>query len=290
MELELIKRIATMVLERLAPFCQAFPHPRPIPVGVSGRHVHLSAADLESLYGAGHSLQQQRELSQPGQYAATETVTLVGPKGCLERVRVLGPLRGRTQVEISRSDAIHLGLNPPVRESGHLDGAPGVTIVGPQGPVPLREGLIVARRHIHMSPAEAEAFGVKDGENVRVLVGRERSLVFDQVTMRVKHGFALELHLDTDEANAAGLGNGDTVHLLTRVPAKTPQGYAPMPEDAGERARETVKGALALVTDQDVRRARRDGTGIMLRKDGLLTPLARDTAKELGVQISREVK
>ena len=213
-----------MILERMAPLCQAFPHPRPIPVGISGRHVHCSAGDLETLYGSGHSLLRQRELSQPGQYAAAESVTLVGPKGCLERVRVLGPLRERTQVEISRSDAVHLGLNPPVRESGDLDGTLGVTIVGPQGPVPLREGLIVARRHIHMSPTEAEFFGVKNGENVRVLAGNERNLIFDQVTVRVKPGFALELHLDTDEANAAGLGNGDTVRLLTRVPVKAPQG------------------------------------------------------------------
>ena len=290
MELDLIKRIVALILERTAPFCQAFPHPRPIPVGVSSRHVHLSAADLATLYGTGHSLQKQRDLSQPGQYAAMETVTLVGPKGCLERVRVLGPLRERTQVEISRSDAIHLGLNPPVRESGNLDGTLGVTIVGPQGPVPLREGLIVARRHIHMSPAEAEGFGLKDGENVRILAGQERNLVFDQVTVRVKPGFALELHLDTDEANAAGLGNGDTARLLTRIPAKPPQGFAPFSETAGGSMRAPVHGALSLVTEQDIRRARRDGTAILVTKDGLLTPLARDTAKELGVQISREVK
>ncbi len=280
--------MAAAILERVAPLCQAYPHPRPIPVGVSGRHVHLCAADLAALYGKGHSLQKQRELSQPGQYAAVETVTLVGPRGCLERVRVLGPLRERSQVEISRSDAIHLGLNPPVRESGNLDGTPGVTVVGPQGPVLLREGLIVARRHIHMSPAEAKGFGVKDGESVRVLAGRERNLVFGQVTVRVKSGFALELHLDTDEANAAGLGNGDTVRLLTHIQAGTPQGSASPAEAAGGGIRET-QGALALVTEQDVRRARRDGTAILMTKDGLLTPLARDTAKELGVQISREV-
>ncbi len=290
MEPDLIERIVAAVLRRLAPFCQMAQHPRPIPVGISGRHVHLAAADLAALYGAGHLLQKQRDLSQPGQFAAAETVTLAGPKGCLERVRVLGPLRERTQVEISRSDAFHLGLNPPVRESGRLDGTSGITIVGPQGPVLLREGLIVARRHLHMSPADAEGYEVRDGENVRILAGRERNLIFDRVTVRVKPEFALELHLDTDEANAAGLGNGDAVYLLAPMLARAP-GFSLFSETSGAGGPVKAAEALALITEEVVRRARRDGAAsLLLAKGGLITPLACDTAKELGVQIAREVR
>lgn len=215
---------------------------------------------------------------------------MAGPKGCLERVRVLGPVRKRTQVEISRTDAIRLGLSPPVRESGDLEGTSGLTLIGPKGTIQLKEGLIIARRHVHMSPADAVVFGVKDGESVRILAGGERGLVFDRVTVRVDRSFSLELHLDTDEANAAGLGNGETVRLLTIAPSGPPGMRESTSETGGEGRREPVTEILALVTEQEVRRARRRGGGIHVRKGGLVTPLARDTAKELGVEIIDEVR
>ncbi|MCL6614691.1 MAG: phosphate propanoyltransferase, partial [Firmicutes bacterium] len=214
MEGETLRRLVRAILARLAPFLAARPHPRPIPVGVSNRHVHLAAADLAALFGPGYALKPERPLSQPGQFAAAETVIVAGPKGCLEKVRVLGPVRRQSQVEIARTDAFSLGLSPPVRESGDLAGTPGVILIGPYGSVRLAEGLIIARRHIHMAPADAEEFGVADGESVHVLAGGERGLVFAEVLVRVKKDFALELHLDTDEANAAGVKNGDSAALL----------------------------------------------------------------------------
>ncbi len=184
-----------------------------IPVGVSARHVHLSSEDVERLFGPGYQLRPLVEL-QPGQYAAKETVTLVGPKGVLQNVRVLGPPRSRTQVEISRTDGYVLGLNPPVRDSGDLDGSEGVVIVGPRGAVALAEGVICAARHIHMPPEHAAALGLKQGERVRVRTDGIRPVVFDSVLVRVSEEARTEMHIDTDEANAAGLSTGDKVRLL----------------------------------------------------------------------------
>lgn len=187
---------------------------RKIPVGVSGRHVHVSQKDLEALFGSGYSLTCFKELSQPGQFAANETVTLVGPKGVIQKVRILGPVRKATQVEISRTDCYALGIDAPVRESGDLAGTPGIVIVGPNGPVKVDEGVIVAKRHIHFTPDLAKEYGVSDGETVAVRTEGPRALVFDEVVVRVRGDFALDMHIDTDEANAAGLKQGDFVTLL----------------------------------------------------------------------------
>ncbi|MBO8167555.1 MAG: phosphate propanoyltransferase [Thermoanaerobacteraceae bacterium] len=185
-----------------------------VPVGVSNRHVHLSKEHLEILFGEGYELTQIKELSQPGQYAAKETVSLVGPKGIIEGVRILGPVRRQTQVEISRTDSFRLGIKAPVRESGNLKGTPGCMLVGPAGTVTLNEGVIIAARHIHMSPSEAKQFGVEDGDLVSVLVDGERELSFHNVIIRVNEKFRLEMHIDTDEANAALLSNGSQVKIL----------------------------------------------------------------------------
>jgi len=186
-----------------------------IVVGVSNRHVHLSKEDLEVLFGKGYQLTPVKDLRQPGQFAAKETVTIVGPKGAIENVRVLGPIRKETQVEISRTDAFKLGLNPPVRDSGDLDGTPGIVIVGPAGVVVKNRGVILAKRHIHMHPKDAQHYGVKDKDIVRVIVEKgERRLIFDDVLVRVREDFALEFHVDTDEANAAMLNNGDLVYIV----------------------------------------------------------------------------
>lgn len=186
-----------------------------IPAGISNRHVHLSKEDLEALFGEGYELTPIKDLGQPGQYAAQECVTIVGPKGAIEKVRVLGPVRSKTQVEISRTDAFKLGLNPPVRDSGDLDGTPGIVIVGPKGAVIKSEGVILAKRHIHMTPQDAETYGVKDKDIVKVLVDQgDRKLIFDDVLVRVSPKYALEFHVDTDEGNAALLKNGDLVWMV----------------------------------------------------------------------------
>lgn len=184
-------------------------------VGVSNRHVHLSKEDLEILFGKGYELTPIKDLRQPGQYAAKETVTIVGPKGAIENVRVLGPVRRETQVEISRTDAFKLGLRPPVRDSGDLEGTPGIVIIGPNGILVKEKGVIIAKRHIHMHPKDAEHYGVKDKDLVKVIVENgDRKLIFDDVLIRVREDFALEFHVDTDEANAAMLNTGDLVYIV----------------------------------------------------------------------------
>ena len=190
---------------------------RKIPAGISARHVHVTQEHLELLFGPGHELTPIKDLTQPGQFAADERVTLVGPKGVIQRVRILGPVRKATQVEISRTDCYALGISAPVRESGDIEETPGIVIVGPYGPIKIDQGVIVAKRHIHFTPEDAKEFGVKDGQKVMVKTEGERPLVFDDVVARVREDFALDLHLDTDEANAAGLKQGDMVTLLDDV-------------------------------------------------------------------------
>lgn len=184
-----------------------------IPVGVSNRHIHLSAEHIEILFGAGHTLTPQKELKQVGEFAAAETVTMVGPKGVIRGVRVLGPVRKRTQAEISRTDGFSLGVVPPLRDSGDIEQSASVTIVGTQGSVTLTEGLICATRHIHMHTDDARHFGVSDGERVAVETSGTRATTLRNVLVRVHPDFRLEFHIDTDEANATGLKNGDVVTL-----------------------------------------------------------------------------
>jgi acetate kinase len=179
---------------------------RPIPIGVSAHHVHLTREHVEVLFGPRHRLTQKAPLYQTGEFACEETVDLVGPKGKVERVRVLGPERKQSQVEISRTEEFKLGIDAPIRDSGDLDGTPGITLAGPAASLPLRQGVICARRHIHMSPAEAEELSLRDRDVVRVRVEGPRSLTFGDVLIRVKDSYRLEMHIDTDEANAAEIG------------------------------------------------------------------------------------
>lgn len=185
-----------------------------IPVGISNRHVHLSPQDVEALFGKGYALTPFKPLRQPGQFAAQECVTVVGPKGSLTRVRVLGPTRPVTQLEISRADAFTLGIQAPVRESGQLEQAGNALLIGPAGHVELRSQVICAWRHIHMSPQDAQRLNVSHGQKVKVGSRGERQLTFDEVVVRVRDDFVLELHIDTEEANAAGLKNGAQVTLI----------------------------------------------------------------------------
>ena len=186
-----------------------------IPVGISNRHIHLTGQHVEALFGKGYKLTPLKELSQPGQYACKEQLTIVGPSlRPIEKVRVLGPERKASQVEISRTDAYLLKLKPPVRESGKIAGSAPITIIGPKGVVTLSEGCIIANRHIHMSPEDGARFGVKDNDYVTVDALGERRTRFFDVQVRVDPSFRLEMHLDTDDANAAGLTNGAGVAIV----------------------------------------------------------------------------
>ncbi len=185
----------------------------PIPIGVSAHHIHLEQADVEILFGAGHHLTPLAPLAQPGQFACEEQVRLIGPRGSIDRVRVLGPARSQTQVEISRTEGYRLGIRAPVRMSGDLDGTPGLQLEGPAGQVELKNGVIYAQRHMHMTPTDARRLGLQAGDVVRVRVEGERELIFGDVAVRVSPKFKLEFHLDTDEANAAELNTGDVAHL-----------------------------------------------------------------------------
>ena len=176
-------------------------------VETSARHVHVTQQDMETLFGPGYQLHVKKMLSQPGQYASEERVDVVGPKKTLTGVSILGPVRKESQVELSLTDARSIGLTVPVRESGDLEGSAGCKLVGPAGEVELKQGAIAAKRHIHMTPADAEVFQVKDKDIVSVKVDTDgRSLIFGDVVVRVSPSYALAMHIDTDECNAACVG------------------------------------------------------------------------------------
>jgi len=186
-----------------------------VTVGLSNKHVHLSKEHINILFGEGHELTPIKDLSQPGQFACDEKVDLVGPKRTIKGVRILGPARKETQVEISLSDGFTLGLSEvPIRDSGNIDGTPGVKLVGPCGEVELEKGVIAASRHIHMNTSDAAKYGLKDKDIVSVKVGGPRGLIFENVLIRVNDEYALDMHLDVEEGNAAGLANCDTVEVI----------------------------------------------------------------------------
>lgn len=185
-----------------------------VPVAMSNRHVHVSRKDLDILFGEGYELTNVKDLSQPGQYACEEKVDIVGPKSTLKGVRILGPVRPATQVEISKFDARTMGVEGVVRASGNTAGTPGCILVGPKGQVELKEGVIVAARHIHMHTDDAPKFGLKDKDIVKVRVGKERAVVFENVVVRVHPEYALDMHIDIEEGNAAGINNGDLGEII----------------------------------------------------------------------------
>ena len=184
-----------------------------VPVGVSARHIHLTQKDVETLFGDGYQLTKKKEL-MGGQFASNETDTIVGLKlRAIENVRILGPVRSATQVEISATDALKLGVKAPIRESGDIKGSAPMAVVGPVGVIYIEEGCIIAKRHIHMSPQDAKAAGVMNGQTVSVKAKNTRATVFDEVTVRVDPSYTLEMHIDTDEANAASIKTGDSVAI-----------------------------------------------------------------------------
>ena len=185
-----------------------------IPLGVSNRHIHLTRESVEILFGKGYELTKAKDLGQPGQYAAKETVCIAGKKGSFSNVRVLGPVRKQNQVEISRTDGFSLGVNPPVRLSGDLSGASDICVIGPKGMMVMKESVIIAKPHIHMSPEDALHFQVNDGDLVSVEIPGERGYTMHHVVIRVTEQSALEFHIDTDEANAAGTPSDALVQLM----------------------------------------------------------------------------
>ena len=177
-------------------------------VEASGRHVHLSRKELDALFGTGYELTKAKDLSQPGQYASKERLTVVGPKGAFHNVVILGPVRKESQVEVSLTDCLQLGVKAPIRESGDIEGTPGIVLVNGDKSVSLDKGVIVAKRHVHMTPEDAEKIGVKNHDIVKVKVEGARPLIFDDVVIRVSPKFATYMHIDYDEANACGFSKG----------------------------------------------------------------------------------
>lgn len=207
---ELIARMVMEALESREKESNGFA----VPIGVSARHIHLTQEHVEILFGKGYQLTKKKEL-MGGQYASNEQVTIVGLKlRAIENVRILGPVRKRSQVEISATDAIRLGVKAPIRESGNVEGSAPIAVVGPKGVIYLEEGCIIAKRHIHMAPKDAMAAGVADGQTVSVKADNERGTVFNHVQIRVDESFTLEMHIDTDEANAAKIATGQTVTII----------------------------------------------------------------------------
>lgn len=213
MEAKNVERITRLVMEALD---EAGEKSRgfTVPIGVSARHIHLTQEHVETLFGPGYHLTKKKEL-MGGQFASNETVTIVGLKlRAIENVRILGPVRNASQVEVSATDAVKLGMKVPVRESGDIKGSAPIAVVGPQGAIYLKEGCIVAMRHIHMSPKDAMDAGVHDKDVVSVKADNARGTIFNHVKIRVHDSFTLEMHIDTDEANAAGIATGNTVTIL----------------------------------------------------------------------------
>jgi len=288
---------------------------RKVVCGVSVRHVHLCREHLDILFGKGYELTQLRELYNPG-YAAKETVTVVGPRlNAIQNVRILGPLRDKSQVELAKTDCIILGIDAPVKPSGKLEGSSSAVIVGPKGVVYLKEGVIRANRHIHMCPEDAQYFRVKDNDEVDVRVPGPKGLTFNNVQVRVSPQFKTEMHVDTDDANAADIVNGSLVEIVDAsciapiaaqmanangTPPEIPDGsYAGEITDvnvlksintgAGAVSTEAVKpdatagDKKVVITAEDLDDYK--DSGIKLSPNIILTPLARDEAKERGIKI-----
>jgi putative phosphotransacetylase len=208
-----LEQIVALILQEIQKQTGAS-EPDLIPVGISNRHIHLSEEHLDSLFGKGAELCKIKDLSQPGQFACQECVTLVGPKGCIENVRILGPTRPQTQIELLAADCFKLGIKAPLKMSGKLDGTPGLVISGPKGCEKLSQGAIVAKRHIHMTPEDAERFNCTDNEIVKVECRGERGGILDHVVVRVTKASKLDFHIDTEEANCMGIMGSDKVKII----------------------------------------------------------------------------
>lgn len=309
-EKELRAAVERVILSELAKIGEPY-----VPVMSSNRHCHLCQADVERLFGPGYQLTKLRDLVQPGQFACNERVTIETEKGKLT-LRVVGPARSKTQVELALTDAIKLGLRPPIRMSGELEGSPGCALVNGSARITLTSGVIVAARHLHMSPEEAQAFGLRDGDVVSLRVEGPRPGTLDGVIVRSGEAHRLEAHIDTDEANACALRDGQLCRVLRREGAEAcapgnaalaaalcgmlmgnppvrsaaaPQPPAsPRTERPGRDAMLDLSAeARRLITEDDVRSAALSGYRVIrFAPDAILTPLARDTAAEKRIELA----
>jgi putative phosphotransacetylase len=241
---------------------------RQVPIAVSNRHIHICKEKFEQLFGHGVAPQIDRTISQPGQFASKHKVRVVGPAGSIDGVRIVGPLRDHTQVELATSDCRRLGIKAPVRDSGSVKGSGAVKLEGPAGSVVLTQGVIVAAGHLHLSPKDAEKFGLNDGERVSVLAGQgERVATLHDFLVRSGPTHTTEVHVDTDEANALGISTGDTVTILGKP----------------SRTRHAGGGKRKLITERDVSVLASQGEKLTDCKAYIVTPAARDRAKALGI-------
>lgn len=272
---EVLSQLGTVKVEQAVPI-------NAIPVAVSARHVHLSQEHIERLFGKGYKLTKKNDLSQPNQFAANEIVNIAGPKGSLERVRVLGPARSFTQAEVSWTDAIKLGVKPPLRDSGNIKDSAAFTLIGPKGSLYLDEGLIIAQAHIHMTPDDAKNLEVQSDEYVTVEIDGVRPIAYQKVKIRVSERYRLEMHIDTDEANAGLISQG-AVGRIRQVDEERPSNY--MQQSKTEASvKNHYNYQQKLLSNEDIRKIKE--TEIMIGKGTIVTALARDTARELGKVIS----
>lgn len=307
-EKELRDIVLRVVLTELARAGERF-----APVTSSNRHVHLSQADVERLFGAGYRLAPLRSLVQPGQYACKESVVLEGPKGSLV-LRVVGPVRGETQIELSTTDCFKIGVQPVLRMSGDSTGTPGGTLVNGDKRIAIAHGIMVAARHLHMAPEEAAAYGLRDGDKVALQIEGDRAAILENMVVRSGPGHVLEAHIDKDEANACGLSDGQLCRILsapriqapipvpfrpaqaqpvaasplkTYVPQAVPPPYVPpRPAEEKDTMMDLTREPHRLLTEDDVRRAAQNGfKRIRYAKDAILTPLARDIASDKGIEL-----
>ncbi|QSB08752.1 phosphate propanoyltransferase [Lysinibacillus sp. FSL K6-0075] len=280
MQENLVQKIVEEVLQQVLKNQSSPPHDGKIPIGVSARHVHLAQAEVEQLFGENYQLTPKSELSQPGQFAAEETVVIAGPKGSIERVRILGPARSLSQVEVSWTDAMKLGLKPPLRISGDIQGSSPVTLIGPKGSVVLNEGLIIAQAHIHMSPADSARFQVVDGQSVQIKVEGIRPIILSNVVIRVSERYRLEMHIDTDEANAGLIQQGTLAEILyhqVSEPAIALKEQSPVVQKVEQPSvYHYDKKLLSQIEVLDI-----DAQEIVVPKKTIVTALAYDKLREL---------
>ena len=286
MDEQLIQQIVAQVMNQLqdtAPSTLS----KQIPIAVSARHVHLKEAHIEQLFGKGYKLTPKFELSQPGQFAAEEQVTIVGSKGALHKVRILGPARDLSQVEVSATDARQLGIAAPLRFSGDVANSAPITIVGPKGSIYLAEGCIVAAAHIHMSSKEANFLNVSDGELVTVQVQSVRPLLFQQVKVRVDERFRLEMHIDTDEGNAAFI-EGNTVGEIVRLDGLVKSTSVQAISTAKSEKKRSTSAVFSgkVVSERVIEQW--DEKEIVIGQKAIVTALASDLARKKEIKIVRQ--
>ncbi|MGA3602736.1 phosphate propanoyltransferase [Lysinibacillus agricola] len=279
MQENLVQKIVEEVLQQVLKNQPSPQHDGKIPIGVSARHVHLAQAEVEKLFGENYQLTPKFELSQPGQFAAEETVVIAGPKGSIERVRILGPARSLSQVEISWTDAMKLGVKPPLRVSGDIKGSSPVTLIGPKGSVVLNEGLIIAQAHIHMSPADSARFQVADGQSVQIKVEGIRPIILSNVIIRVSERYRLEMHIDTDEANAGLIQQGAFAEIVN-AQANEQMNVKELPPVVSQADKPSIyhfdKKLLSQVEVLEI-----EAKEIVVPKKTIVTALAYDKIREL---------